>query len=465
MKRFGILLIFLLYTIDATFGKGTEVKISQSSEGMKLVVDGKDFLVKGMNWDYYPIGTNYTYSLWNESDDFIKSVLKDEMTLLRNMGVNTLRIYAGIPRKWIEYIYENYGIYTMLNHTFGRYGLTVEQEWMANTRYDDPRVEEILLNEVTNLAEEYRETPGLLIYLLGNENNYGLFWEEETSKNVPEETATVLQTRAMYKLFLLNNRRKSVTQQSSSPLSMDQKSAIRARAMYGLFNKAAILMKAVDPAKPVALCNGDMMFIDIIKEECPDVDIFGTNMYRGISFGDTFQRVKQALGKPMMFTEVGADAFDAIRGEEDEESQAYYLLGNWKEIFSNAAGIGGAGNCIGGFTFQFSDGWWKAGQTTNLDVHDRSASWNNGGYYRDEKDGKNNMNEEWFGVCSKSQLTEETYRLQPRAAYFVLKQANEFLPFESTMTLIELEEHFQAIDLAEAVRVSQKSKLELDMKR
>jgi hypothetical protein len=29
----------------------------------------------------------------------------------------------------------------------------------------------------------------------------------------------------------------------------------------------------------------------------------------------------------------------------------------------NAAGLGKAGNSIGGFTFQFSDGWWKYGQT------------------------------------------------------------------------------------------------------
>jgi hypothetical protein len=43
--------------------------------------------------------------------------------------------YTGIPAKWIEYIYENYGIYTMLNHTFGRYGLTINGVWVLNTEY------------------------------------------------------------------------------------------------------------------------------------------------------------------------------------------------------------------------------------------------------------------------------------------------------------------------------------------
>jgi hypothetical protein len=52
----------------------------------ELVVDGKDFMINGMNWDYYPIGTNYTYSLWNQSDDVIKAALDSEMGL-KNMGL------------------------------------------------------------------------------------------------------------------------------------------------------------------------------------------------------------------------------------------------------------------------------------------------------------------------------------------------------------------------------------------
>jgi hypothetical protein len=50
------------------------VSVVSNDKGMKLVVDGKDFMINGMNWDYYPIGTN-TYSLWNQSDDVIKQLL------------------------------------------------------------------------------------------------------------------------------------------------------------------------------------------------------------------------------------------------------------------------------------------------------------------------------------------------------------------------------------------------------
>ena len=51
-----------------------------------------------------------------------------------------------------------------------------------------------------------------------------------------------------------------------------------------------------------------------------------------------------------MFTEFGADAFNAVSNSEDQESQAYYMVGNWKEIYANAAGMGNANNSIGGFT-------------------------------------------------------------------------------------------------------------------
>ena len=39
-------------------------------------------------------------------------------------------------------------------------------------------------------------------------------------------------------------------------------------------------------------------------------------MYRGKSFGDAFKRVKNELNMPIMFTEFGADAFNAVTNEK-----------------------------------------------------------------------------------------------------------------------------------------------------
>ncbi len=408
------LLILLILSSSTLFSQVNQISIERSDAGKKLVVNGKDFIVNGMNWDYFPIGTNYNYSLWNQPDDFIKTALDAEMGLLKNMGVNTIRVYTGIQPKWIKYIYENYGIYTMLNHSFGRYGLTIDGTWVAVTDYSDPATQDLLISEVTQIVKEYNNTPGLLLYLLGNENNYGLFWAGAETEDFPDDDAE--------KAFIGESR---------------------GRPMYKLMNDAAVKMKAVDPSKPVAICNGDVLFIDIIAEECKDVDIYGVNAYRGISFTDLFDTVKEKLNMPVLLTEFGSDAFNAMENREDQKMQAYYKVGNWKEIYENAYGLGKAGNSIGGFTFQFSDGWWKYGQTSDLEVHNTIATWANGGYPLDLEPGENNMNEEWFGICAKGPTNEKGfYQLYPRAAYYALKEAHSFNPLADGVKLQDVENHF-----------------------
>jgi hypothetical protein len=422
------LILFLLTT--TVFSQSNNVSVVSNDKGMKLVVDGKDFIVNGMNWDYYPIGTNYAYSLWSQPDDIIKAALDSEMGLLKNMGVNTLRQYVGIPAKWITYIYENYGIYTMLNHTFGRYGLTLNKAWVANTEYSDASTRTLLLEESKAMVEEYKNTPGLLLFMLGNENNYGLFWDGAETENIPVE---------------------------------DRKSTMRAHSLYKLFNEAIVAMKKIDKTHPMAICNGDLLFLDLIKQECPDIDILGTNMYRGVSFGDAFKKVKEELNKPVLFTEFGADAFSAIGNREDQKSQAYYMVGNWKEIYENAAGLGNAGNSLGGFTFQFSDGWWKYGQTKNLDIHDTNASWSNGGYALDLNGTENNMNEEWFGICAKGPTDSRgLYDLYPRAAYYALKEAHNINPYAAGATLENIDNSFTSIQLMDAVLRARGDKASID---
>ncbi|MCH8534283.1 MAG: hypothetical protein LAT51_04365 [Flavobacteriaceae bacterium] len=408
MNRFTLLL-FLIGLVLLSCDDSNKVVVNESEHGFQLQVNGDDFFINGMNWDYFPIGTNYDYSLWNQSEDIIQKALDYEMQLLQDMGVNAIRVYTGIPPKWITYIYQNYGIYTMLNHSFGRYGLQLNNEWVAETNYADPSTQKLLLAEVEEMANTYKNTPGLLLYLIGNENNYGLFWQGAETEDIPNEQTQI-----------------------------EEVGENQARPMYALMNQASKKIKKNDKNVPIAICNGDLLYLDIIKQECNDVDIFGTNIYRGKSFGDTYQKIKQTWNKPVLFTEFGADAYNAILDQEDQVAQAYFLIHNWKEIYSNAAGLGKAENSIGGFTFQFSDGWWKHGQTYNLDIQDTTASWVNGGYYLDYQDGENNMNEEWFGLCAKEKPNEEgLYQLRPRLAYKKLQQMHQINPYQMPLEEIE----------------------------
>lgn len=416
----NLLRLLLLLFMTTAYSQSGKVSVMNNEEGMKLVVNGEDFIINGMNWDYVPIGTNYSYNFWAKSDSFIKAALDAEMGLLRNMGVNVIRVYTGIQPKWIQYIYENYGIYTMLNHSFGRYGLTLNGTWIPNTEYSDPDTKEYLLKEAINMVNEFKDTPGLLLFMLGNENNYGLSWGGAETEDIPIETEGTVITRA--------------------------------RAMYKLMNEAVLEMKKLDANHPVAICNGDLLYIDLVAEHCKDIDIYATNMYRGVSFGDAFDRIKKELGKPIMFAEFGSDAFNALNNKEDQKMQAYYMVNNWKEIYANAAGLGKAENSIGGFTFQFSDGWWKRGQTEDLDIHNTEASWSSKGYSLDTEDGSKNMNEEWFGICAKGKPNERgLYDLYPRASYYALKQAHNLNPYEEGVDQEFVQNYFNNINLMEMV--------------
>ena len=422
MKKFFLRLVLLLFTMHL-FSQADKVSVVSDAQGMRLEVKGKPFMVNGMNWDYVPIGTNYAYSLWKQSDELIKAALDAEMGLLKNMGVNTIRVYTGMQPKWITYVYETYGIYTMLNHSFGRYGLTINGVWTPVTDYSEKKTKSLLLSEITTMVNEYKNTPGLLLYLLGNENNYGLFWAGAETEDFPEE----------------EEKKKFIGE-------------TRGRPMYKLMNEAALKMKSIDGNLPVAICNGDLLFAEIVAEECKDVDIYGTNMYRGKSFTDAFERVKKELNMPILFTEFGADAFNAVSNQEDQKMQSFFMVENWKEIYQNAAGLGKSENAIGGFTFQFSDGWWKYGQTKNLEVHDNNASWSNGGYYLDIEGSNNNMNEEWFGICAKGPTNSKgLYTLYPRAAYYSLKEAHRINPLGKGITAEAVADHFSKISLMEGV--------------
>jgi beta-galactosidase len=314
------LVALLLLAASAVPVASQEVRIVSEPDGTRLQVDGEDFMVLGMNWDYFPRGTTYSYNFWGQPDALIQAALDREMGLMRTMGANTIRVYNGIPPRWVEYIYDTYGIYSVVNHAVGRFGVDLTGRYIPNTDYSDPATRAQLLGEVRALVEEFQGTRGVLMWLLGNENNYGLVWSSAETEDLP----------------------------------VGEADAVRARYLYSLFGEVVDAIKEIDTERPVAMANGDLQYLDIIAEEVDNLDIFGSNVYRGISFGDLFQRVKDTMGIPVVFTEFGADRFDAIRMREDQETQAKYLIGQWQEIYEQSAGKGRVGNAIGGMTFQWT---------------------------------------------------------------------------------------------------------------
>lgn len=395
--------------------QANEVVLVEDERGWKLQVDGEDFMVFGMNWGYIPVGENYRYSLWDQSDEFIVEALDAEMAMLRDMGVNAIRLFSEIPPRWVEHIYDRYGIMTAVNHLMGRYGFEVNGRFVPETDYGDETTRRAILADLKRTVEAYKDTRGVLMYLLGNENNYGLSWTSFEIEDLPEE--------------------------ADDP---------RAEYLYTLMGEGAALISSLDDRHPVALANGDINYLDVIARTCADVDIMGANVYRGVSSGDLFQRVRDEMGAPFVYTEFGADAYDAKRDREDDVAQAGYLLGQWREIYEQSYGKGGAGTALGGFIFQWSDGWWKFRQEENLDVHDTNASWATGAYVHDFVEGRNNMNEEWWGIAAKGPSDGRGFiPVTPRTSYYVLQRAFRLDPYAEATTVDVIRRAFGEIRLSD----------------
>ena len=379
--------LFLSVALAAQVQAADIVTTIKDADGWKLQVNGEDYYVKGVVWSYSPRNQNYTYNLWGESEDFIRKVLDYEFGLMKAAGINTIRSFAMIPPKWITYIYNEHGIRTVINPLMGRYGYSIAGVWTPNVDYSDDLTRATLKKDMLEYVVEYNNTPGLLMFAFGNESNYGLSWSSFEIENLPE----------------------------------GEQNTAKARYLYSLFNEVLVAGKKIAPNYPFTIVNGDIQYIDLIVELMPELELLGVNAYRGKSFTDLWADVDKKLDVPVLFFEFGSDAFNAREFAEDQVSQALMLRDQWKEMYNKSAGNGEEGNSIGGFVFEWRDEWWKYLQTENLDKQDTNASWSNQAYLFDWADGKNNMNEEWFGITALGLPNSDgVYTARPRAAYDVL---------------------------------------------
>ena len=376
-----------------------KVTTYKDENGWKLQVNGEDYYIKGVVWGYTPRGQNYTYNLFGQSDDFIRKVLDYDFGLMKAMGVNTIRSFTMIPPQWVTYIYREHGIMSVINPLMGRYGYTVGGKWIPFTDYSDPLTRETLKRDMQEFVRQYKDVPGVLMFAFGNESNYGLSWSSFEIENLP----------------------------------VGEQNTAKARYLYSLWNEVTEAGKAIDPNHPFTIVNGDIQYIDLIAELIPNLDLLGVNAYRGISFTGLWRDVSEKLDLPVVFFEFGSDAFNARDFAEDQRSQALVLKDQWQEMYNKAAGNGEEGNSIGAFVFEWRDEWWKYLQIENLDVQDNNASWSNQAYLFDWAEGKNNMNEEWFGITALGPTNSDgVSTARPRMAYDVLAEVFSMDPYTAS---------------------------------
>jgi len=379
-----------------------KVKFVQFNNGhWQLLVDGKPYIIKGITYTPTKVGqspdkgtlANWMYEDTNHNgkadgpyDSFVDKNRNnkqdaDEPTvgdfqLMKEMGVNTIRVYHQpngvfkLNKEVLRDMYNRYGIRVIIGDFLGKYAIGSGASWYEGTDYANPEHQKNMLNSVKEIVMEFKDEPYVLMWLLGNENNYGVACNAD--KN-PE-------------------------------------------AFYKFVNEVAKWIKSVDPNHPVAIANGDTLYLDLFGKYCPNVDAFGANAYRGdYGFGSFWEQVMDASGKPAFITEYGCPAYIEDKSlEEAEKAQADYLQGNWEDIMYNAAGCSdGVGNAVGGIVFEYLDEWWKAYEPS---VHDTHGLFN--GPFPDGF-----MHEEWLGVAGQGDGSMSPFLRQLRKSYDYYKQA------------------------------------------
>lgn len=357
----------------------------------QLMVGRRPYIVKGVCYNPVPTGENHEYDWWSDPN---KPWITDGK-LMRDMGVNTVRIYQTgkdpeAVKKVIKDLYELYGIRTVLGHWLGFW------EYPCPL-YGDKDFQERIKNEVLDMVSTYKNEPGVLFWILGNENNYSC--------------------------------QGSVNVWSSDQIDMEadpqKQRAMRYEVFYSFVNSLAEQIHKIDHEHPVALGNGELVGLEFASKFCPDIDFIACIIYRGKTFGSLFRSLKTTFDKPICISEFGADAYDAYLKKEDQNMQAFFLEALWRQIYDNLANRKeGAGNCIGGMIFEWTDEWWKhnEGDAQSRLVHDTESNWSNGAYYFDIKANKN-MNEEWFGIVALSEEQESGLNKRiPRKAYYVIRE-------------------------------------------
>jgi hypothetical protein len=172
---------------------------------------------------------------------------------------------------------------------------------------------------ITNFINTYKNHDAILMWELGNEYNYHPEWFEGDLKN-----------------------------------------------WYEPMNHAAGVIHQHDTSHPVSASHGELPD-KLALSSCPNVDVWGMNVYRWDDPTKIFSEWEDVSSKPMYLSEAGADSYMTAAGEGydqgiNQEAQADAVKDILKSIFRNLD------ICSGVTLFSFTDGWWKAGQPWSQDT-------------------------------------------------------------------------------------------------
>jgi hypothetical protein len=309
------------------------------------------YMFRGVAWSPASVGT--TSDRWNRLAAFTDWYRLD-LQMIRGMNANTVYVFldfglGGEAESILDYLYLN-GIMAV-----------VTVDWDGT--YDVARAQQVVT--------AYRDHPAVLCWAIGNEWNinryHGAFASLPEAAQGTQELAQIIHAL-----------------DANHPVA----------SIYGEID--------IPPDQPLAVT------AQIVDQTCSAVDLWGCNIYRGPTFGTFFSQWASITGKPVFFSEYGADSFLStswwpVQGYVDESSQAAFGHGLWLEIAGQLSCCDTSGVCLGGTVFAWNDEWWKTGSPLIHEPDGYDTPWNPEAF----PDGF--ANEEYFGLVNVDRTTKEAF--------------------------------------------------------
>ncbi|PLX01001.1 MAG: hypothetical protein C0591_00120 [Marinilabiliales bacterium] len=281
----------------------------------QILVGGTPYFIKGICYHPVPKG----------SDQRSFENITEDLALMKEAGINTIRLYSPIDEKAVlDKIHES-GLKVIIGFGYNQGGY-----------YD------ILSGSFIDYVNKYKTHKAILFWEPGNEYNYHPEWFGDDIQN-----------------------------------------------WYTALNHAADMIHANDPAHPVATAHGELPD-SLALSACPNIDVWGMNVYRWDNPEGIFEEWARISSKPMYLSEAGADSYMVVDSNgyeqgENEKAQADATQNILDDIFRNRE------ICSGVAIFAFNDELWKAGNN-NAYNPGGSAPFSGGVPY----DGA--ANEEYWGI-------------------------------------------------------------------
>ncbi len=285
MRTFIICLLILVSC------KPNVVKNQVRISGRQVLVNDLPYTIKGIC--YHPVEKG--------SDKRSFDSLTEDLALMKEAGINTIRVYEPITEVAVLDAFAAAEIKVIVGFGYNQ-----------NGNYD------ILSGTFIDYINTFKNHEAILFWELGNEYNYHPEWFDGDMKN-----------------------------------------------WYQALNNAAELIHQNDASHPVATAHGELPD-SLALSMCPNIDVWGMNVYRWDDPEPIFAQWEAVSHKPMYLSEAGADSYMTISKEGyeqgvNEEAQAHAVANILDATFANQK------ICSGVALFAFVDELWKAGNNDTQD--------------------------------------------------------------------------------------------------